>query len=130
MTVLADTSIWIEYLRRGTRGEAARLDALMSTNELLVCGPVVAELMAGTSDTNRADVWRSLAGLPWADLGREEWYLVGVVSARLREQGRPAALTDIEIAVSAKQAEASLWTSDSNFDRIGEALGGIRRFSP
>ncbi len=130
MSVLADSSIWIDYLRHGPRGVGARLDSLIATNDLLVCGPVVAELLAGASGQTSEGVWQSLAGLPWAELSRDDWRAVGVVAARLHAIGRPAALTDIEIAVAARGAEAMLWTHDEDFDRIGDALGGLRRYEP
>ena len=47
MTVLADTSVWVECLRRGKGSTSDRLDGLLVAGEVLVCGPVVAELLAG-----------------------------------------------------------------------------------
>ena len=37
MTVLADTSVWVEYLRKGRPSSAARLDDLLVAGEIVVC---------------------------------------------------------------------------------------------
>lgn len=130
MTVLADSSVWIEFLRRGEGVEAEAFRGLLRRGELVVCGPVVAELLTGTPGEQRFDLWKRLAGLPWANLGRDEWRLVGEVSAQLHEAGSTVPLTDIEIAVAAQSLDAALWTKDADFDRIASALSGLRRFEP
>jgi predicted nucleic acid-binding protein len=130
VTVLADTSVWVQYLRHGRAGKAARLDDLLAQGEVVVCGPVVAELVAGTLPAQRAELVALLNALPWADLGRAEWARVGEVAARLREQGITTALTDIEIAVVAVREHAELWTSDSDFTRIAKVLDSLSLFAP
>jgi predicted nucleic acid-binding protein len=130
VTVLADTSVWVQYLRHGRAGKAARLDDLLAQGEVVVCGPVVAELVAGTPPDHRAGLIALLNALPWADLGRAEWARVGEAAARLREQGITTALTDIEIAVAAAGVHAELWTRDSDFTRIAMVLDSLSLFAP
>lgn len=130
MTVLADTSIWVDYLRGGINGPGGRLDGLLASGEVVVCGPVVAELLAGVVASHCDDLWQLLSGLPWADLGRAEWRRVGDLAALLRSSGSSVALTDIEIAVAATAAGARLWSRDSDFDRIEGVFGELMRFAP
>ena len=130
MTVLADTSIWVDYLRGGVTGPGGPLDELLGEGEVVVCGPVVAELLTGAVAGGRNELWQLLSGLPWADLGRAEWRRVGDLAASLRSSGTSVALTDIEIAVAAVTAEARLWSRDSDFDRIGAVLPDLARFTP
>lgn len=127
MTVLADTSVWVDYLRHGTNGSAAELDALLAAGDVVLCGPVAAELLSGIAETGREELWQLLAGLRWAELGRAEWRRVGDVAAALRRSGTTVALTDIEIAVAAVGADALLWSRDSDFDRVAGALPDLRR---
>jgi predicted nucleic acid-binding protein len=89
---------------------------------------VVAELVAGTVVTRRAELTALLSSLPWADLRRPQWVEVGELAARLREQGSTTALTDIEIAVAAVAAGAELWTWDSDFARIAKVLDSLSLF--
>lgn len=130
MKVLPDTSIWVEYLRRGDMGDAWHLDALLLTGEVVVCGPVVAELLAGTKRRDRDELWLSLRSLPWAELGHVEWRRVGQTAGDLRERGQTVPLTDVQIAVSATSMNAGLWTHDSDFQCIAAVLGDLQIYQP
>ena len=125
--MLADTSVWVAFLRDGTRGSAAELDRLLEQREVLICGPVAAELVAGAGDDG-GRLWSLLAGLAWAELQREAWRQVGETAAALRRRGATVALTDVEIAVAAMRAGAAVWSQDSDFERIGTVLPELRRF--
>jgi predicted nucleic acid-binding protein len=94
-----------------------------------LCGPVAAELIAGTASSRRAELWQLLASLPWAEIGRAEWRRVGEVAAELRAACQAVALTDIEIAVAAVSSGAQLWSRNSDFTRIETVLGELERFS-
>lgn len=130
MRVVVDTSIWVDYLRHGIEGSARALDDLLEQGEVLVCGPVVAELLAGARAGDRAQLSDLLGGLPWADLARRHWRSVGEAAAALRAQGAQLPLTDLAIAVAATEAGASVWSRDSDFDRIELALPAFKRFDP
>jgi predicted nucleic acid-binding protein len=130
LSVLADTSVWVDYLRKGRASEAARLDDLLVAGEIVVCGPVVAEILAGAKAEDRNKLWVLFAGLPWADLGPVQWQSVGEVAGRLRERGEMTALTDIEIAVAAVESSSRVWTYDADFQRIEGVLTALRFFEP
>jgi hypothetical protein len=70
----------------------------------------------------RPELCTLLAGLGWADLGREQWHEIGETAARLRELGQTVPLTDVAIAVAASASNSELWTHDSGFDRIEQVL--------
>lgn len=128
--MLPDTSVWVDFLRSGGAGDAAGLDQLLQDGEVCVCGPVVAELMAGVVKERQLELWQLLAGLEWCHLGPPQWRRVGEVASALRRAGRSAALTDVEIAVAAADHGAWVWTRDSDFDRIASVLPELRRFAP
>jgi predicted nucleic acid-binding protein len=120
--------VWVDFLRRGARSESKGLDRLLEAGEVVVCGPVLAELLAGTARERRAELARLLESLRWAPLGRSQWRRVGEVAAVLRERGESVPLTDIGIAIAAADAACELWSRDADFDRIQVALPGLRRF--
>jgi predicted nucleic acid-binding protein len=120
--VLPDTSVWVDYLRAGTSGAAAALDGLLEEEAVVVCGPVLAELLAGTPADRKDSLWHALEALPWADLDRAAWRRVGEVAQALRAAGISVPLTDVEIAVAAALAGASLWTRDDDFERVRGVL--------
>jgi len=130
MKVLPDTSIWVDYLRAGGKGRTSGLDRLLADDQVVVTGPVVAELLAGTSSDGAGQLWAALSGLPWADLDHEGWASVGEVGGRLRAGGRTLPLIDVVIAVAAVRFGAQLWTRDRDFDVIGRALPKLRRYRP
>lgn len=130
MTVLPDTSIWVDYLRTGTDGPAAKLDAFLEREEVVVCGPVLAELLAGSPLERRDELWHALEALPWADVRRPEWRHAGVVAHDLRAAGATVPLTDVVIAVAALSVDASVWTRDADFEQIRTVLPALDLVEP
>lgn len=128
--VLVDTSVWVEFLRRGGSGRAGDLDGLLERGEVRTCGPVAAELVAGAAAARRGELWDRLRGLPWIELDADGWRQVGEAYAALRSLGKQVPLTDCAIAVAAVSAAAALWTFDEDFVRIEEVLRGFRLFEP
>lgn len=126
--VLADTSVWVEFLRHGRRGRAGTLDGLLESGDVLTCGPVAAELVAGTAATRRSELWERIRGLPWVELDADAWRQVGDAYAALRARGKQVPLTDCAIAIAAVRGTALLWTFDEDFVRFEEVIPGLRRF--
>jgi predicted nucleic acid-binding protein len=123
--VLPDTSIWVAYLRTGAERLTQELNLALDRREVLACGPVVAELVAGARAPDRAALVASLSGLPWADLDHNAWQSAGLLAAELRDRGQTLPLTDLEIAVAAHAAGATLWTADRHFERVAALLEGF-----
>jgi predicted nucleic acid-binding protein len=123
--ILPDTSIWVAYLRAGSTELTRRLNRELERGEVLVCGPVIAELAAGARPADRETLVSTLASLPWAELGRREWQSVGLLAAELRDRGEVLPLTDLEIAVSTCEAGATLWTADRHFERVAAVVPGL-----
>ena len=117
--------MWVEYLRHGARGWAAEVAEGIERGEVLVCGPVLAELIAGTIPETSERLWNRLSALPWAPLGRQAWHQVGSIRRKLLRAGTTVPLVDIGIAVAATRAGAAVWTADSDFERILEATDGL-----
>lgn len=126
--VLPDTSVWISYFRSSSGREGDRLEALIAEREVAVCGPVLAELLAGASEGQREAILSTVGGLPFADLNRAGWEQVGTVARRLRQSGQTLPLTDLAIAVAAARAGHLLWSLDRDFERIAAALDGLELY--
>ena len=124
--IVADTSVWIEYLRRGESGWAWELDELLARGELMMCGPVLAELVAGVPAERRSEYALRLRALAWSALDCDGWLRTGLVRGDLRRGGFSASLIDIAIAVSAAQAGASLWTADAAHERVASEMNDFK----
>ena len=120
--ILPDTSIWVAYLRPGSIDLTVALNHELEGGEVLVCGPVLAELAAGARPADRQTLVSTLASLPWADLSRRAWQSVGLLAAELRDHGEMVPLTDLEIAISACESSATLWSADRHFERVAAHL--------
>ena len=121
MKVLPDTSVWIDYFR-GTEPEASALDRLLADETPVICGPVLAELLAGTPVQQRDEVWLALTSLPFVELGRDAWALAGELAHELRSRGEGLPLLDVLIAVASVRSAATLWTRDRDFERVAGVL--------
>ena len=126
MKLLVDTSIWVDYLRGGDARLGDELDGYLDQESVLMCGPVIAEVLAGTAPEQREETWLALGNLPWAELDQLAWRQVGEVVYELRRRGVSLPLTDVVISVAAMNAEAEVWTRDEDFSRIREALPDLR----
>lgn len=116
--VLADTSLWIDFLRGGQ----AQLRAAAQERHLVLCGPVAAELLRGVREQDREAIHLRLLDLPWAPVGVFEWLEAGDISADLRRRGTPVPLPDVVIAAAARSFGARLVTHDRDFLRIAEVM--------
>ncbi|MBI2168515.1 MAG: PIN domain-containing protein [Actinobacteria bacterium] len=130
MSVLPDTSIWVGYFRGGDQKSTDEMSALIHDDEAVMCGPVLAELVVGTKPESRVTLYEAVAGLRWASLSHRAWRRVGEVGSALRAAGMSVPLTDIEIAVSAVEADAALWSLDTDFERVATAVPELRLHRP
>lgn len=128
MRILPDTSVWVDYLQGGKRRSVSSLDGFLEQESVLVCGPVIAELLAGTPPDRREELWLALGSLPWAELDHAAWRQVGELANALRRVGRSVPLTDVIIAIVCVRAEATLWTEDRDFERIRQELPALELF--
>jgi predicted nucleic acid-binding protein len=128
VTVLADTSIWIDFFR-GVEPAASRLEALLLEGELVLCGPIIAELIAGTAPDRRGALWLALGALPVVELDVSAWREAGEHAQTLRGGGNTTPLLDILIAVAAARAGAALWSRDADFARVRSAIPELRLYA-
>jgi predicted nucleic acid-binding protein len=126
--ILPDTSIWIEYFRG--HGAAARLDRLLQQDTVLSCGPVVAELLAGTAPAEQPALWLAIGSLELVELDVAAWREAGEHARALRERGAVVPLIDLLVAVAAIRSGAALWTRDADFERIAELLPRLVLYEP
>jgi predicted nucleic acid-binding protein len=130
VTVLADTSIWVDFLKVGARGPGGELSGLLRDREVVLCGQVVAELLAGTQPARRHELWTLLSGLPWLELRPRDWRRVGELAGDARRNGFTLPLTDVQIAVLAIENQVQLWSRDAHFVQIGTLAEALVRFEP
>lgn len=127
--ILADTSIWIDFFR-GREPAAEHLDRALQEPGVVVCGPVAAELLAGTPAQAREALWLAIGSLPIVELTYADWTAAGQHAYTLRTRGVSVPLLDIMIGIAATRAGARLWTRDRDFDQLTPVVRGLRLYEP
>ncbi len=123
--ILADTSVWIDFLRGTSSTATDELDDRLAGHDVLMCGPVASELLTGVTASERMRLWEIFAAMEWADIARTEWFVAGDLRAELRQQGIQVSLPDVLIATAAVN-RATVWTRDRHFERIATVLEALQ----
>jgi hypothetical protein len=114
--LLADTSVWVEHLRRGE----PRLAAFLEAGEVL-CHPfVVGELACGNL-RRRDEVLELLSALPSLGKVGDDEALAFI--ARHDLQGKGLGLVDIHLLAASALARKPLWTMDARLAKAASRLG-------
>ncbi len=115
--ILADTSVWIDHLRR----RDPRLQAELESGQVLIHPFVVGELACGNL-RNRHEVLALLAHLPFAPSATDAEVLRLIEGRKL--MGRGIGYIDAQLlAATALASPAQLWTRDRRLARIAADLG-------
>lgn len=129
--ILVDSSVWIDYFRGTPTPQADRLDALLSTELLVIGDLILTEVLQGfvsERDFNQARIL--LTALPIITLAGAN---VAIQSARNFRQLRSLGVTvrktiDTVIATHCIENAVPLLYSDRDFEPFVEHLGLISAF--
>jgi len=118
--VLADTSVWVDHLRKGNAELVSFLNAGVVWSHAFVIG----ELACGNL-TRRAAVLGSLAELPRVSPADHHQVLDMVEGNKL--MGRGLGWIDMHLLVAAAHSGLKLWSLDKRLAAAAEALHGAGR---
>lgn len=108
--IIADTSIWIEYLRGNAEGEA--LPLFIKRNDLIAISAVFGELFQGAKSKREVRIltsfWENLPKIDESDLFVDAGKLSS--SYNLKNQG--VGLIDCYLLAAASKYDCSIWTQD------------------
>ncbi len=119
--ILADSSAWIEYLRRSESEIDLRVEALVGERKLATTEPVAMELLAGARDSAEHHRLRRL--LARAELlsvaAFDDYESAALIQRRCRSAEAPArSIIDCLIAAVAIRNDAALLHRDRDFELI------------
>lgn len=114
--ILADTSVWIDHLRR----DNPQLKALLLANEVLTHPFVVGEIACGALH-NRTEILQYLAALPEVHLAEHSEVLRLIEEEKLYRRG--LGLVDAYLIASARLTGCRLWTLDKQLASAATSLG-------
>ena len=113
--ILADTSIWVDYLRRGNSRFASVLD-----EAAVICHPFVVGELACGGIRNRAEVLKLLKALPSAVVASQSEALALVEWAGL--SGRGLGWIDVHLLASARLSGCKIWSLDKAVREAAETM--------
>ena len=114
--MLADTSVWVDHLRRGNAALTSRLQEAK-----VWCHPFVIGELACGAISKRREILSWLAALPQAPVAEHDEVLRFVESHRLMGSG--IGWIDVHLLASAKLAGVALWTLDRPLASAARSLG-------
>ncbi len=116
VTVLVDTSVWVDHLRQGNKVFSALLE-----EGRVQCHPqVIGELACGNL-RNRKEILGLLDALPRASSATFEEALFFLESENLH--GRGLGWIDVQLLASARLSGCPLWTLDRRLAKAAKELG-------
>lgn len=109
--VLADTSVWVNHLRKGEEHFIHLLES-----GAVVCHPFIIGELASGSLKNRAEIIRLLDALPRVEvLGHDE--VMSFIEAR-KTMSMGIGYVDTHLLGSAILSESPLWTFDKSLNKL------------
>lgn len=113
--VIADTSLWIEYFKGGDEPARAALRKLIRTEQVVLVGVVLAELLQGCRSSHEArTIISNLTALPFLETGFSTWKRAGELSASLQQKGVTLPLSDLIIGAPALEHRYQVYTFDAH----------------
>ena len=120
MRVLVDTSVWIEYFRRGKDSE--KLDFLIVENLLVTNDLILAELVPFLKIQNQRKVIELLFDIDKLLLSIDWSQIIGDQYKCLKNGLNGVGIPDLIIAQNAKQNDCQIFSLDNHFSLMKEVL--------
>lgn len=115
--ILADTSIWIEFLKR-RKPFFEKLKALLEEGQIITTEWIFGELLQGAKNSKEAELILAYrANLPSAGF-EGIWIEAGQYSSKHRLYSKGIGLIDASLLIAARKKEAKIWTLDKKLISI------------
>jgi hypothetical protein len=120
MTVLVDTSVWVEYFRSGNNSE--KLDFLIDENLLVTNDLILAELIPFLKFQNKGKIINLLFNIKKLDLSINWNQIIEYQYKCLKNGLNGVGIPDLIIAQNAKQNHCDIYSLDSHFRLMKDIL--------
>ncbi|MBC7980515.1 MAG: PIN domain-containing protein [Armatimonadetes bacterium] len=118
MSVLIDTSAWIDFLRNG-RLKNPEVAVALETGGAVLCHAVWTELWSGLRGKREESVLMNIReACGWLEIDTSVWELAAGISRAARQLGLNCPLADVLIAACAKHHRTELLHRDKHFEAL------------
>lgn len=122
--IVVDTSVWVDYFRGRDEALVARIHDLLDAGQVLLPIAVKVELLGGASKELRPRLKRALGALRVLYPSTSTWKRMERWTEQASAAGHRFGVGDLLIAALAADAEAPVWSLDSDFGRMA-SLGFV-----
>ncbi|MDY7035492.1 MAG: PIN domain-containing protein [Thermodesulfobacteriota bacterium] len=120
MSVLVDTSVWVEYFRTGQNSE--KLDFFIDENIIVINDLILAELVPSLRVRNQQKIIRLLHNINKLDI-LIDWDQITEFQFKCLKNGlNGIGIPDLIITQNAKQNHCTMYTFDRHFHLIKDIL--------
>ena len=120
MSVLVDTSIWIEYFRTGNNSE--KLDFLIDENLIVINDLILAELVPSLRARNQRRIVKLLYNINKLELSINWDQLIEFQFKCFKNGLNGIGIPDLIVAQNAKQNHCEIYSLDSHFKLMKDIL--------
>ena len=120
MSVLVDTSIWIEYFRTGNNSE--KLDFLIDENLIVINDLILAELVPFLKVRNQRKIVKLLYNINKLELSINWDQIIEFQFKCLKNGLNGIGIPDLIVAQNAKQNRCEIYSLDSHFSLMKDIL--------
>ena len=120
MSVLVDTSIWIEYFRSGSNSE--KLDFLIDENLIVINDLILAELVPSLKVRNQRKIVILLYDIKKLELSINWDQIIEFQLKCLKNGLNGIGIPDLIVAQNAKQNRCEIYSLDNHFSLMKDIL--------
>jgi predicted nucleic acid-binding protein len=120
MSVLVDTSIWIEYFRSGSNSE--KLDFLIDENLIVINDLILAELVPSLKVRNQRKIVKLLYNIKKLELSINWDQIIEFQFKCLKSGLNGIGIPDLIVAQNAKQNRCEIYSLDNHFSLMKDIL--------
>lgn len=125
--VFVDTCIWASFFSKPNSPEHRAVSALLRMDRVALVGPILAEVLLGIRRREQADWVASRLKLThYLAAEWDDWRFAAELGRELAAVGHQVPLSDLLLAVIARDRDASVYSTDPHFDLIPD----LKRFWP
>lgn len=116
--VLIDSSVWIDYFRKGKSKVEEQVNLLLDENRIVLCGMVELEILQGLRGNEQVIIQDLFSVLHYVNTERSDFVNAGLILNDLRKKGITIPSSDCLIAAQCLHHKLPLFTLDKDFKQV------------
>jgi predicted nucleic acid-binding protein len=121
--VLVDTSVWIDFLKKGRTPDGGRLETLIKTDSACLTPLIRAEILSGArNEKDYQTLSSTLSAVKMLTEPKDLWDRIARIRYTLARRGFQVSVPDLSIALYAEFHRCPVFTTDKAFKTIAKVV--------